>query len=130
MATGVDSSADGPQWVVALLPARGHGRQVGVVALDSDSARVTVSHIAADSPTWVKSVHLARSTPPTVILLPATALAPAPAAAAAADPQVAMLVNALEVNFPHATLVPVIRKYWNEQASHDHPAPVPCDLRS
>lgn len=123
-AGSADSAA--PQWVLAVLPARGHGRQVGLVALESDAATVAVSHVAADSPTWVRTLHFARSKPPAVVLLPATALAaPPPTPAPArhgddddiADPQVAVLVKALRVNFPLATLVPVMRKYWNEQAS-------------
>ncbi|GAA5984307.1 hypothetical protein JCM10908_006137 [Rhodotorula pacifica] len=130
-------------WILSILPARGQGRQVGLVALEKDTARVTVSHLAADSPTWVKTVHLARTRPPCVVLLPSTALFAQPLAAAmrdddqsdsvahgddpalattttstgAADPQVAMLVKALQANFPDATFVPVMRKYWNEQAS-------------
>lgn len=98
-----------PRWIVSILPARGQGRQLGVVALDSDSATMRVSHLAADSPTYVNTVHLlAGATPPAVVLLPATSTT---------DPQVGMLVKALQANFPDATLVPVMRKYWNEQAS-------------
>lgn len=68
-----------------------------------------VSHLAADSPTYVNTVHLlAGATPPAVVLLPATSTT---------DPQVGMLVKALQANFPEATLVPVMRKYWTEQAS-------------
>ena len=68
-----------------------------------------VSHLAADSPTYVNTVHLlAGATPPAVVLLPATSTT---------DPQVGMLVKALQANCPDATLVPVVRKYWNEQAS-------------
>lgn len=125
------------EWILSILPARGQGtRQVGIVALEKNSARVTVTNLAGDSPTWVKSVHLARSKPPCVILLPSTALlASLPArktlseqetdslaseedestVPAVGDPQVAMLVKALQAAFPEATFVPVIRKYWNEQ---------------
>ncbi|GAA5958826.1 hypothetical protein JCM8115_000366 [Rhodotorula mucilaginosa] len=101
-----------PRWIVSILPARGQGRQLGVVALDSDSATMRVSHLAADSPTYVNTVHLlAGATPPAVVLLPATSTT---------DPQVGMLVKALQANFPDATLVPVMRKYWNEQASYEY----------
>jgi DNA mismatch repair protein MSH4 len=97
------------RWIVSILPARGQGRQLGVVALDSDSATMRVSHLAADSPTYVNTVHLlAGATPPAVVLLPATSTT---------DPQVGMLVKALQANFSEATLVPVMRKYWTEQAS-------------
>lgn len=134
--SGPSAAAAASDWVLSILPARGQGRQVGIVALNNESARVKVSHLAADSPTWVKTVHLARTKPPCFVLLPASALAPAPAPSpvavgteldsgttaqpsgpntGAADPQVAMLVKALQAALPDATFVPVMRKYWNEQ---------------
>ncbi|TNY24833.1 muts domain V-domain-containing protein, partial [Rhodotorula diobovata] len=114
--------------VVALLPGRTQARDVGLVSLDLDSGHVTLTQFT-DSATWVKTLHQCRTHNPSAIVLPQSALsttrthdddddegAPAPAAAGASA-ETNMLVDGLARLCPNVPLVPVLRKYWNEQLS-------------
>ncbi|KAJ8294310.1 MutS 4 [Rhodotorula toruloides] len=125
VATSYEGAAS---WVLAILPGRGTGRDVGVVALDKEDGQVVVTQFT-DSTTWVKTLHLCRNKPPDVILLPQSALATpryalaaeseANEAAGSASPEAAMLVKGLQTEFKDVPLIGVARKYWNEQASFE-----------
>lgn len=145
--TTVTSYEGAASWVLAILPGRGTGRDVGVVALDKDSGQVVVTQVRdhsvlsndrarlmdlvvaqfTDSTTWVKTLHLCRNKPPDVILLPQSALSTprhalsaeseATEAAGSSSPEAAMLVKGLQSEFRDVPLIAVARKYWNEQAS-------------
>ncbi|GEM09965.1 DNA mismatch repair protein MSH4 [Rhodotorula toruloides] len=126
--TTVTSYEGAASWVLAILPARGTGRDVGVVALDKESGQVVVTQFT-DSTTWVKTLHLCRNKPPDVVLLPQSALiAPRHALSAesevieavgSASPEAAMLVKGLQSEFRDVPLIGVARKYWNEQVSFE-----------
>ncbi|KPV74997.1 uncharacterized protein RHOBADRAFT_53908 [Rhodotorula graminis WP1] len=128
------SSGEDGSRVVAILPARGPGRDVGLVSLEVDTGHVHLTQFT-DSPTWVKTLHHCRNARPKAILLPTSALStaartaePEPddtddvehtATAAASSAQVAMLVDSLKLDCPDVPLVAVLRKYWNEQAGFE-----------
>ncbi|GAA6042058.1 hypothetical protein JCM8097_004086 [Rhodosporidiobolus ruineniae] len=135
------ASEDSGDWILAVLPSRGTARDVGVIALDKELGHVVITQFT-DSPTFVKTLHLCQTKPPSVILLPQTALDGAQsgrrggglaAAAAAAEEgqeeevasggggtgEAAMLVRSLKDAFPSVPLVGVVRKYWNEQTGFE-----------
>ena len=91
------SSGDDGARVIALLPARGAGRDVGLVALEVDTGHAHLTQVRpslpteprrslradtarspspqfADSPTWVKTLHHCRKARPKAIILPQSAL--------------------------------------------------------
>ncbi|GAA5887912.1 hypothetical protein JCM6882_000800 [Rhodosporidiobolus microsporus] len=68
--TAADEQGD---WLLALLPSRGTARDVGVVALEKELGHVVVTQYT-DSSTFVKTLHLCKTKPPSVILLPQTVL--------------------------------------------------------
>ncbi|GAA5833269.1 hypothetical protein JCM9279_001473 [Rhodotorula babjevae] len=112
--------------VVALLPARGAGRDVGLVSLEVDTGHVHLTQFA-DSPTWAKTLHHCRKARPKAIILPQSALSTIRTAdpdtddveqiTAATSAEVAMLVDGLKHDCPDVPLVAVLRKYWNEQSA-------------
>ncbi|GAA5871540.1 hypothetical protein JCM8547_001367 [Rhodosporidiobolus lusitaniae] len=142
-ATTAESSApdSNGDWILALLPSRGPARDVGVVALDKELGHVVVTQFT-DSSTFVKTLHLCRSKPPSVLLVPQTALQSASGKRAGrgvgvaaveeededeeeevgrrgARSEAALLVKSLQEAFPGTPVAGVIRKYWNEQAGFE-----------
>ncbi|GAA5887865.1 hypothetical protein JCM5296_001791 [Sporobolomyces johnsonii] len=117
-------------WIVALLQARatGIGREVGVVALDKDLGQVIVTQYS-DSATFVKSLHLLKSKPPSVVLVPSSAMPSARAAMAGVEGAAAaaggtaseatMLVRTIQEAYPDVPVIGIMRKYWNEQAGYE-----------
>ncbi|GAA5820617.1 hypothetical protein JCM11251_003078 [Rhodosporidiobolus azoricus] len=130
------TAADQGDWLISLLPSRGTARDVGVVALDKEFGHVVVTQYT-DSSTFVKTVHLCKTKPPSIILLPQTALDSVrgkrrsmaaideeadeggETAASGVNSETALLVKSLEEVFPSVPLVGVVRKYWNEQAGFE-----------
>ncbi|GAA5897919.1 hypothetical protein JCM8208_003192 [Rhodotorula glutinis] len=118
------SSGDESSRVVALLPARGAGRDVGLVSLEVDTGHVHLTQFA-DSPTWARTLHHCRNARPKAIILPQSAFSTtrtldpdtddADNTTAATSAQAAMLVDGLKLDCPDVPLVAVLRKYWNEQ---------------
>ncbi|GAA6048610.1 hypothetical protein JCM3770_002054 [Rhodotorula araucariae] len=128
--TTATTAVEDGAFVVALLPARGQGRDVGVVSLDVDSGHVRLTQFA-DSPTWVRTLHLCRTRCPKAIVLPQSALSntrtaeddadgvAAAGASGGTTAEAAMLVQSLRTEFPDIPLVGLLRKYWNEQAGFE-----------
>ncbi|GAA5965994.1 hypothetical protein JCM21900_002861 [Sporobolomyces salmonicolor] len=118
-------------WIVALLQARGIGtaREVGVAALEKDLGQAIVTQYS-DSATFVKSIHLLKSKPPSVVLVPSSAISSARAAMAGVEGAAAgegvtaseatMLVRTIQKAYPEMPVIGIMRKYWNEQLTvHD-----------
>ncbi|BGP16624.1 MutS protein msh4 [Rhodosporidiobolus nylandii] len=121
--TTATSVNDEGSWLLALLPSRGTARDVGVVAMERELGHVVVTQYT-DSSTFVKTVHLCKSKPPSVILVPQTALEKARtggrglAALAEEDEEqegatsgeAGLLVKSLRETFPGTPLMGVARK--------------------
>ncbi|GAA5943208.1 hypothetical protein JCM1841_002073 [Sporobolomyces salmonicolor] len=118
-------------WIVALLQARGTGtaREVGVAALEKDLGQAIVTQYS-DSATFVKSIHLLKSKPPSVVLVPSSAMPSARAAMAGVEgapagegvtaSEATMLVRTIQEACPEVPVIGIMRKYWNEQLTvHD-----------
>ncbi|CEQ39579.1 SPOSA6832_01105, partial [Sporobolomyces salmonicolor] len=126
-------------WIVALLQARGTGtaREVGVAALEKDLGQAIVTQVItlapeqySDSATFVKSIHLLKSKPPSVVLVPSSAMPSARAAMAGVEgapagegvtaSEATMLVRTIQEACPEVPVIGIMRKYWNEQLTvHD-----------
>ncbi|GAA5999909.1 hypothetical protein JCM10207_005967 [Rhodosporidiobolus poonsookiae] len=133
--TTTDASGETGSWLIALLPSRGTGREVGVVAMEKELGHVVVTQFT-DSSTFVKTLHLCKSKPPSAILIPQTALE-GPCGSkgglarvqeeeqgeedllAGGNSEAGLLVRSLKDAFPGVPLVGVLRKYWNEQAGFE-----------
>ncbi|KAL8279193.1 hypothetical protein RQP46_008449 [Phenoliferia psychrophenolica] len=123
-----DSSVEDDFWVVALLGARGVGREIGVAAALTSVGKVIVTQFA-DSPSFVKVTHLLTTRPPSVILCPPSFLGASTnpsyavtgenAAGAQAGDEGTMLVRSLRAAWPDTPIQPVARKFWNEQTGFE-----------
>ncbi|TDL22289.1 hypothetical protein BD410DRAFT_748498 [Rickenella mellea] len=113
--TAASSRHEG-SFVVALLEARGIGREVGIAALDKDTGHVVLIQLA-DCQTYVKTLHHLHLHYPSTILVPDTFLASGDVAVALSGRRptnTSILVQCLQEEFPGVPLEPILRKYWNE----------------
>ncbi|GAA5967803.1 hypothetical protein JCM11641_005769 [Rhodosporidiobolus odoratus] len=131
--TANSTTGDDGDWLIAILPSRGTARDVGVVALDKELGHILVTQYT-DSSAFVKTLHLCKTKPPSILLVPQTALESArnarrglstpaedeeEAGASGGSSEASLLVRSLRETFPEVPLVGVMRKYWNEQAGFE-----------
>ncbi|KAN0062620.1 MutS protein msh4 [Thecaphora frezii] len=120
------TTADGSigTYVCAVLEHRGVGREVGVAAIEKTTGRCVLTQFA-DTPTYVKTIHHLSLHPPSVILVPESAVrAPlgsgtkttrrAKAKHAADAGEESVLVKCLEDVFD-LKVVPLPRNRWNHE---------------
>ncbi|GAA5925273.1 MutS family protein MSH4 [Sporobolomyces koalae] len=112
-------SSDEGESLVALLQSR-QGGEVGAVAFHMDYRKLVLTQYG-DSPTFVKTLTWLHTNPPYAVLVPPAAR-PADLdhpTLAGGDPSLAstLLVRCIQDAFPRTAIVPVARKWWDEQAS-------------
>lgn len=110
-------------YVIAVLEARGVGREVGLAALDRETGRVMLVQVSetrclgypeltlsqlADCQTYVKTLHQMHLHLPLLILVPDTFLSISDGKPSS------LLVQYIQEEFPFVTVEPVARKYWND----------------
>ncbi|PCH39267.1 hypothetical protein WOLCODRAFT_129135, partial [Wolfiporia cocos MD-104 SS10] len=111
------SSRHEASYVIAVLEGRGVSREVGLAALDKDTRRVSLIQLA-DSPTYIKTLHQLHLHSPSIILVPDTfsSLIDTPMASGGKKASsTSVLVQCMIEEFD-ATVDPVMRKYWNDDA--------------
>ncbi|CAH7688090.1 muts domain V-domain-containing protein [Phakopsora pachyrhizi] len=91
-------------WTVALTESRGVGREVGVVGINIESAKVVVSQLA-DSQTYEKTIHWLRQRTPSTLLLVAPATSSTPS----------ILHNLLAHTFAEVTLIVLPRSAFSSE---------------
>ncbi|ORY84089.1 muts domain V-domain-containing protein, partial [Leucosporidium creatinivorum] len=101
------------EWVLAILEGRGAGREVGVVGIERQLGKVFVTQYG-DSSTYIKTLHLCTTRPPSLILVPQTSLT---GSSSNSKRRGAInTLNELEGDaFEGVAVTGVLRKYWEEQ---------------
>ncbi|KAI9452181.1 muts domain V-domain-containing protein [Lactarius psammicola] len=105
-------------FIIALLEGRGIAREVGIAALDRDTARVMLIQLA-DCQTYVKTLHQMHLHYPALVLVPDTFLSPKDSLRPSSrnkPTSPSLLVQRLCDEFPGVPVEPVLRKFWNEDA--------------
>ncbi|GAA5880327.1 hypothetical protein JCM16303_003899 [Sporobolomyces ruberrimus] len=112
-----DPSSDARDSIVAILQSR-QGAEVAAVALDQDYGRLTITQFG-DSSTFVKTLTFLHANPPLVVLVPPTARPTQPTSYVSsggnASSGATLLARCIQDEFPRTAIVPVARKYWDEQ---------------
>ncbi|KAI0727611.1 muts domain V-domain-containing protein [Fomitopsis betulina] len=114
------SSRHESSYVVAVLEGRGVAREVGIVALEKDTGRVSLIQLA-DSPTYIKTLHQLHLHSPSLILVPDTFLSMSDISLATGGKNpstTSVLVQCMLEEFD-IPVEPVMRRYWNETAGLD-----------
>ncbi|KAK4701951.1 hypothetical protein P7C70_g4276, partial [Phenoliferia sp. Uapishka_3] len=126
------SSIDNCSWVVALNDGRGSlSHRCGAPLIRSPRASLVFTLTCgdrrqyADSPSFVKTLHLFSTRPPAMILVPPSFLGGslnskykegvATGGDSTTSDEGSMLVRSLRDAWKDTPIVPVARKYWNEQ---------------
>ncbi|OLL23713.1 MutS 4 [Neolecta irregularis DAH-3] len=119
--TGVSTAAGDPVFTAALTESRGVAANIGLCFVSVSTGECILCEIQ-DSQTYVRTMHKLSVFDPNEILIPMTAM----------GPQKSKLARIVEENLPGATIIPVARKYFSEQAGMEliEQLAIPEDLPS
>ncbi|SCV71962.1 BQ2448_4656 [Microbotryum intermedium] len=132
-ALSVQATSEDEDWVLAVIDSRGVGREIGVVGIERALGQVVITQFS-DSPTFVKLLHYCTTRPPSLILVPSSALSAHigegtgkhAQASRVGTPRVsseiedeASIVRLLRQLFKGIPVIGVLRKYWDEQAGFE-----------
>ncbi|GAA6014971.1 hypothetical protein JCM11491_002377 [Sporobolomyces phaffii] len=114
-----DPSSDLGESIVALLQSR-QGGEVAAVALNRDYGTVTLCQFG-DSSTFVKTLTFLKANPPYAVIVPPSARPPESSAylRTNASSGATLLVRCIADEFPQTSIIPVARKYWDENAGYE-----------
>lgn len=139
-----DPSTDPGESIVALLQGR-QGGEIGAVALNQEYGKVVITQVSvpslcsprrradccrdvkfADTSTFVKTLAFLKTNTPYAVLVPPSArptehagsriVEGAVAGRNTASSETTLLARTVQAEFPRIAIVPVSRKYWQEQA--------------
>ncbi|SCZ88590.1 BZ3500_MvSof-1268-A1-R1_Chr2-1g04511 [Microbotryum saponariae] len=126
------ATSEDEDWVLAVIDSRGVGREIGVVGIERALGQVVITQFS-DSPTFVKLLHYCTTRPPSLILVPSSALSAhsseGPGKQTDATGRGGMqrvsnereagtsMVHLLRDSFKGIPVIGVLRKYWDEQVS-------------
>ncbi|KDE08921.1 hypothetical protein MVLG_01015 [Microbotryum lychnidis-dioicae p1A1 Lamole] len=128
------ATSEDEDWVLAVIDSRGVGREIGVVGIERALGQVVITQFS-DSPTFVKLLHYCTTRPPSLILVPSSALSAhsseGPGKQTDATGRGGMqrvsnereagmsMVHLLRDSFKGIPVIGVLRKYWDEQAGFE-----------
>ncbi|GAA6060475.1 hypothetical protein JCM10212_007106 [Sporobolomyces blumeae] len=110
--------SDPGEWLVALVETT-PTREVGLAAIHLERARALLTQYT-DTATHVKTLNFLATNPASTLVVPPNAIPPLRPPAGAGDRSTAsteatMLVRAAQEEHPRLLVVPVARKFWDEQ---------------
>jgi len=122
----IDPSTEPGDSICAILQSR-QGGEIGAVAYNQDYSKVTVTQYT-DTSTFVKTLTFLQTNSPFAVLVPPAArpsehavsartVEGAVAGRSTATSETTLLVRTVQAAFPQVSIIPVSRKYWEEQVT-------------